>query len=91
MQSRSYMIPHTVILQNVDDETLLFDSATELFFALNEVGAILWKSMQKHDDLQAVFAEMAEAFDVESERLGDDLNAFADTLAAQGLIVFDTP
>lgn len=90
MESRHYTISSTVLLQTVDDETLLYDSSTELFFGLNEVGALLWESMQQHQNLRSVYEEMLSAFDVEPERLESDLQAFAEALSAQGLITFDT-
>lgn len=88
MISKPYSIPHTVMVQSVDDETLLFDSATELFFSLNDTGAMFWESMSAHSDLADVHAELLEAFEVDSEQLENDLSLFASLLAEQGLVVF---
>lgn len=87
MTSKTYMIPHTVMMQSVDDETLLFDSATELFFSLNETGAMMWEVMNDHNDLANVHAELVEAFDVDPTIIENDLNVFAVLLAKQGLVV----
>lgn len=88
MISKSYTIPHTVMVQNVDDETLLFDSVTELFFSLNDTGAMFWESMGGHSNLADVHTELLEAFEVEPVQLEDDLATFAALLSEQGLIVF---
>ena len=90
MNSKSYTIPHTVMVQSVDDETLLFDSATELFFALNDTGAMMWDSISAYNTLLAVYDELTEAFDVEQEQLASDIDSFASALAEQGLIVFES-
>lgn len=87
MISKPYTIPHTVMMQSVDDETLLFDSATELFFSLNDTGAMMWEVMADHNDLANVHSELVEAFDVDPSVIENDLIAFAGLLAEQGLLV----
>jgi len=81
-----YTIPSTVMLQIVDEETLLFDSSTELFFTLNEVGTVMWEIMSENNALRAVYDELIEAFDIESEQLAADIENFASSLAEQGLL-----
>ncbi len=90
MNSKLYTIPSTVMIQVVDDETLLYDSATGLFFALNETGAMMWDSIVRHDDLKDVHVELMDVFEVESDQLTSDMKVFVDLLAEQGLINFDT-
>jgi hypothetical protein len=82
-----YTIPSTVMLQIVDDETLLFDSATELFFTLNDVGTFMWEIMSENSTLRAVYDELMEAYDVPSDQLEADILTFASTLLEQGLLV----
>lgn len=82
-----YTVPSTVILQIVDDETLLFDSATELFFTLNEVGTVMWESMSENTSLRTVYEDLIEAYDVEQNQLSSDIVSFATALAGQGLLV----
>jgi hypothetical protein len=82
-----YIIPDTVMLQIVDDETLLFDSATELFFTLNDVGTFMWEIMSENSTLRAVYDELMEAYDVPSDQLEADILTFASTLLEQGLLV----
>lgn len=89
LESR-YTIPSTVLLQCIDDETLLFNSSNELFFALNEMGAVMWETMSKSHSLQEIFDEMVELFEVDNNVLSNDIIAFANTLAEQGLLSFET-
>ena len=72
MTSKPYTIPHTVMVQVVDDETLLFDSNTGLFFSLNESGALMWDSISAYSNLTAVYDEMIEAFEVDSKQMEND-------------------
>lgn len=84
-----YTIPSTVLLQCVDEETLLFNSANGLFFALNETGAMLWEEMTHATTLHAVIEQMVEVYDVERKQLEADLIAFSQTLVTQGLLSFE--
>ena len=81
----NYAIPSTVILQQVDDETLLFNSATGNFFTLNEVGTIMWKVISKNTSIKTVYEELLDMLDVPGEQLEIDLSAFAKALHEQGL------
>lgn len=83
----NYTIPSTVMLQIVDDETLLFNSATELFFTLNEVGSVMWEVMSENSTLRAVYDELIEVYDVPSEQLEADIIVFATALKEQELLV----
>ena len=89
LQSR-YTIPSTVLLQCIDEETLLFNSANGLFFALNEMGTIMWEQMAQSHSLQEIFDHMVELFEVDGNVLSADIITFANTLAEQGLLNFET-
>ncbi|MFA6189063.1 MAG: PqqD family protein [Sulfuricurvum sp.] len=89
LESR-YTIPPTVLLQCIDEETLLFNSSNGLFFSLNEMGAILWEKMSESNNLQEIFDHMVELYEVDSKLLAEDITAFAATLAEQGLLNFET-
>lgn len=85
-----YTIPATVMLQRVDDEVLLFNSANGLFFALNEMGAIFWHSMSESSSLQEIFNRITEEYEVEEDLLAQDILTFSQTLVQQGLLNFET-
>jgi hypothetical protein len=82
-----YTIPSTVLLQSVDDEVLLFNSANGLFFTLNEVGTVMWEIMSENSALRAVYDELIEAYDVPVDQLEADIVTFATALTQQGLLV----
>ena len=84
-----YRIPPTVMLQVVDDETLLYDSATGLFFSLNDVGATIWEVMNDYETLDDVLSELMEIFEVDRDQLEGDIFAFFTTLAEQNLVQID--
>lgn len=85
----TYSIPDSVMLQNIDDETLLLDTNTQEFFSLNEMGAAMWESMSEYKNLNEVLKEFQEAFEVDENQLKEDIAAFASQLKEKGLITFN--
>lgn len=83
------MIPSTVMLQHVDDESLLFDSESGLFFSLNDTGAMFWEVICEHDTMGSVLEDLLETYNVEKSQLERDLTVFVKTLYDQNLILFD--
>lgn len=74
------------MVQSVDDETLLFDSATGMFFGLNEMGRVMWECMREQTSFVAVVDILAEEYDVDRGQLSRDVLDFAVALEAQKLI-----
>ena len=85
-QEPTYTIPSTVMLQKVDDETLLFDSSTQLFFTLNDVGAKMWEVISRNTSMTVVMKELLDIYDIPEEQLKKDLYNFLVALSEQGLI-----
>ena len=75
-----------VLFQEVGDETVLLDLASESYFGLNEVGARIWQLIGDGATLQSVFDALVQEFDAEPERIHADLLALVDELARAGLI-----
>jgi len=84
-----YTIPSTVMLQKVDDETLIFNSETGLFFNLNESAEIMWEVMSKHSSIVEVYEELREIIDIPEKELQTDLLAFAKAMFDQGMFTID--
>lgn len=84
-----YTIPDTVMLQTIDDESLLLDTTTEEFFSLNEMGCLIWDAMLKHNDLNTIKEEFLDLYDVSSDVLTEDLLAFTQVLEDKGLLTID--
>jgi len=74
------------MLQNIDDESLLMDTNTQLFYELNESAAFMFSVMQKHTLFSDVVAELTNYFDAPQELLFKDLYQFAMSLAEQNML-----
>ena len=86
MDNKSYTISSSLMLQTIDDETLLMDSKTQLFYELNESGTVLFEVIQKHHTFNDVVDEMLERYDVSKEQIELDLNTFVTYLIEQGIL-----
>jgi len=87
--STKYTIPSSVMLQTIDEESLLLNTQSEQFFSLNEMGCLMWDAMQKHSTLSAIKEEFLELYDVSSDVLSKDLLLFGSTLKEKGLLFVD--
>lgn len=81
-----YTIPSTILLQVVDDEVLLFNSATGFFFSLNEIGTVMWEVVNENTTMIDTYRELLEIYDISDEQLQIDLSAFIKALFDNGLL-----
>ena len=84
-----YTLSSSLMAQEVDDEILLMDMETQLFYALNSTGYVLWETIQKHNKLEDVFTEMKELFEVSDMDLKRDIDVFIENLAKNEMIQFN--
>ena len=76
----------TVFAQEVDDEMVLLDMNSENYFGLESVGAVMWQVIEEKKVLKDVLNELLSYYDVEEERLKEDLLRFVENLQKSGLI-----
>jgi hypothetical protein len=76
----------TVFAQEVDDEMVLLDMDSENYFGLDSVGAVMWQVIEEKRVLKDVLDELLTYYDVEEERLKEDLLNFVENLRKSGLI-----
>lgn len=77
-----------VLSQEVGGETVLLDLASERYFGLDDVGTRIWQLLQEQGNLRAVYQCMLDEFDVEPDRLEEDLLKHVGELAEAGLVIF---
>lgn len=83
-------IPSTdVLFQEVGGEAVLLDLASENYFGLNRVGTRLWQLLAYDGSLQHAFDALLREFDVDPERLAEDMLAIVVELAEARLVRVD--
>ncbi len=86
----SAVLSDTVLLQVVDDETILLDTQTEEYFSLNEVGSAFYQLLKEESKISNILEILVEHFQVPEEELKKDLFAFIEALAEKGLLKITT-
>ena len=83
---KKIIFPDTVFAQEVDGETVLLDMNSENYFGLDEVGTVMWQTLQEKAVLSDVLESLLEVYDVEEEVLKKDLLHFVERLEESGLL-----
>jgi ornithine carbamoyltransferase len=78
--------PH-VLHQEIEGETVLFDSEQGLYYALDAVGTRVWQLLAEEREMEAVTAAMLAEFEVDEATLSVDLHDLLERLRAQGLVI----
>ena len=82
-----YAASENVIARTIGDETVLLNIDTEAYFGLNEVGSVVWQSLNNGPlDTQSIVNAVTENFDVERTLAAADVSALLATLLDQGLV-----
>lgn len=85
------MLPHRVILspealfQEIAGEGVILDLASSSYFGLDEVGVRMWQLLLTDPSPQAACEVLLTEYEVERERLEEDLAKLLDQLAEAGL------
>ncbi len=84
------MLPRTnpgVVFQKLDEGAVLFAPATELYFGLNDVGAMIWEMLPGASTPDDVYAAVHATFpDVDLAIIRADVDELLARLLAEGLI-----
>ena len=75
-----------VLLRIIGDEAVILNLKSELYLGLDPIGTRIWTVLQGSPSIQAAHASLLDEFEVEPERLRQDIDRFLDQMLAQGLI-----
>jgi hypothetical protein len=75
-----------VMLRIIGDEAVILNLKTETYLGLDPVGTRIWTVLQDSPSIQAAHASLLDEFEVEPERLRQDMDRLLDQLLEQGLI-----
>ena len=76
-----------VIVQPVSGEVVLFDLATGSYYSLNELGARIWELLDGNRSLTDVADQLTSEYDAPAEQITQDLQALAEDMLRNGLLV----
>jgi hypothetical protein len=75
-----------VLVSDLDGECVILNLRTETYFGLDAVGTRMWTVLTNAESIQSAYEALQQEFDVEPDRLREDLNAILDKLVEHGLV-----
>jgi hypothetical protein len=85
-KNECFSIPEDVLFQDVNDEVVLLDLASEHYFGLDEVGARVWMLLKEQKTSGQIVEELLQEYDVDRADLEGDIHELLTQLLEAGLI-----
>lgn len=79
-------VPDDTLMRELEGESVLLNLANEKYYGLNKVGTRMWNALEKSASIQAAYDQLKTEYDVDPQRLREDLEKLIEQLQAQGLI-----
>ena len=77
---------HVVFTEFDEGEGVLVDLNTKKYFQLNEMGALVWRGLEKQRTLEEIVGEITAAYDVTPEHASESVRRLLDNLRAFKLV-----
>ncbi|NJL81869.1 MAG: PqqD family protein [Chloroflexaceae bacterium] len=75
-----------VLMQDLGGESVFLNCASEEYFGLDAIGTRMLAVLQASNSIAAAAQLLLDEYDVEADRLEQDLLAFVQSLLAHGLV-----
>jgi coenzyme PQQ synthesis protein D (PqqD) len=75
-----------VLVERIEEETVLLDLDSGLYFALNEVGARVWELCDGDRSLDDIVAVVTSEYDVDTKTARADVTELLEQLAGERLL-----
>lgn len=79
-------VPSDVLIQELQGESVLLNLRTGRYFGLDQVGTRMWMALTTAESLQAACDSLLSEYEVEGERLQQDLRHLVEELVGHGLV-----
>ena len=80
-----------VMIRKVGEESVLLDLKTERYLGLDDVSARFWDLLTSGGSIQSAYETLLAEFEVDPERLRNDLDDFVQELVQFGLVEQSQP
>jgi hypothetical protein len=79
-------VSEAVVYAELEDEAVLLNAESGLYFGLDAIGTRIWKLLEQRASEETIIARLYEEFDVSMDQLRQDVAAFLRLLEAKGLV-----
>lgn len=88
--SQRVRIADDVLLRELDGESVVLDLNSERYYGLDEIGTRMWQLLVSSATVEDAYQALLNEYDVEPQRLREDLRDLLGELNRSGLIRFET-
>ncbi|MBR5993833.1 MAG: PqqD family protein [Lachnospiraceae bacterium] len=81
-----YKVRENLVVEEIEDSVIIFDTDNERFFELEGIGSFIWKNLD-NKNFDEVVGTIRNEFDVDEETAGADTTDFIKSLLDNKLIV----
>lgn len=78
-----------VLVRELEGEAVLLNLDNESYYGLDEIGARMWSAVNASDSVEEAYEVLVAEYDVETERLRDDLLSLIADWIENGLVRID--
>ena len=75
----------------VGDELIMMSAEKGNYIGLSEVGSRIWELIETPQDIDSLYAQLQNEYDVTPDGCRADIDAFLDELVKHGAIALDKP
>lgn len=86
MMQRSFRANEAVVAAELDNEMVLLNVESGIYFGLDELGTRVWSMLVDGQNDEGIIQQLLDEYDVERDRLATDVADFLESLHAKGLI-----
>ena len=76
----------SVVTAALDEETVLLNVETGIYFGLDEIGTTIWSMMSSEQDSAAIVDAIVNEYDAPREQVASDVSSFIAMLESKGLV-----
>lgn len=83
---RRVVVGESVTWANLDDESILLNVKTGVYYGLDAIGTRIWSLLVEGMSEADIVSRFVAEYDVEPERVSTDVSDLIDQLTAKGLV-----
>lgn len=87
--SQSVSVPDTVLMRELDGESVILDLDSENYYGLDDVGTRIWQVLSSSATIGEAYETLLREYDVEPERLQLDIQDLLNQLVGNGLLLLE--
>ncbi|MCB2076245.1 MAG: PqqD family protein [Novosphingobium sp.] len=76
-----------ILSSDIDDETVMLSIESGYFFSAKGIGPFIWNMMEAPRSRSELLEGICEAYDVDADTAGSDLDRFLEELDEHGMLV----